>query len=159
MIITGKAYWAKLFRPGKSYDGDPEWSIDVTVDADSRRALEEAGLGAKIKPPTNNKGREHEGKEEYIQFSKPTHSKNGVELYPIEVVNGKNKEFPSDVMIGNGSLVRVMLTPHPWEMNGRSGFTPRIQKVQVVDLVEVEPREEFPVDADEDSTSSSEEAW
>ena len=46
-----------------------------------------------------------------------------------------------------------MYTPFPWEMNGKSGVSPLLKKVQVVDLVEYKAGEDFDV---EDGFSSSE---
>ena len=38
-------------------------------------------------------------------------------------------------MIGNGSLVNVLYTPFEWNLNGKSGTSAILKKVQVVDLV------------------------
>ena len=41
----------------------------------------------------------------------------------------------TDKLIGNGSTVNVLYAPFAWEMNGKSGTSAILKKVQVVDLV------------------------
>ena len=59
------------------------------------------------------------------------------------VVDGQKNTFKD--LIGNGSIVNVMYTPFAWEMNGKSGVTPILKKVQVVDLVAYAGAEDFDV--------------
>ena len=41
----------------------------------------------------------------------------------------------TEKLIGNGSTVNVLYNPFEWEMNGKSGISAILKKVQVVDLV------------------------
>ena len=54
--------------------------------------------------------------------------------------------IPEDSLYQGISTVNVMYTPFAWEMNGKSGVSPLLKKVQVVDLVEYKAGEDFDVE-------------
>ena len=157
MIITGKAYWAKILKPTQNYSKDgEEYTIDVTVTDKSRAALEEAGLGDKIRAAVNpNNGREHASGEDYIKISVPTTTRNGDPLRAPQVKDKFGNAWPDDVLVGNGSLVDVMFLAREWTMGARSGVKPSLKGVRVVEHVAVEPSEDFEY-AD---APSAEEVW
>jgi len=122
-VITGKAYWAHLQSPNSTYE--PEWSIDLCVDDNNREAILKDGLTIK------NKG---DDRGDFVHIRQRVARRDGSKNdAPIVLDSQKNV---TDKLVGNGSLVNVLYTPFEWDMNGKSGVTAILKKVQVVDLVE-----------------------
>lgn len=140
MIIQGLAYYAKIVGdPHPAFDkNEREWSIDVTVDADTRVKLEAEGLGPKIR----NKGDE---RGDFISFKRKAVKIDGTPAKPLEIKD-HNKKLWDDRKIGNGSTVNVMFLINDTEYNKKKFRKPGILGVQVVSLVpyEEKEREEFP---------------
>jgi len=157
MIITGKVYWAKILQPVDNFSKDgQEYSLDISVDAGTRAALAEVGLEDKIRPAVNPKtGKEHASETDYIKISVPTESRNGTALRAPQIKDMYGNEWNKEKLIGNGSLVDVMFNPRKWTMGANSGVKPSLKGVRVVELVEVEPAEQFEY-AD---APSAEEVW
>jgi hypothetical protein len=131
-VVTGKAYWASVQQPNTTYE--PEWSVDICVDDNNRKLFEADGLTIK------NKGDE---RGDFVHIRQRVKRRDGTENEAPLVVDGQKNTFKD--LIGNGSIVNVMYTPFAWEMNGKSGVTPILKKVQVVDLVAYAGAEDFDV--------------
>jgi len=56
---------------------------------------------------------------------------------PVLVLD-KNKEPLTQVRLGNGTLANVQVRPYEWEFKGKKGVGLGLQKIQVIDLVELE---------------------
>jgi hypothetical protein len=121
-IITGKCYWAKVQAPDTAYE--PQWSIDICVDDNNREAILKDGLTIK------NKGDE---RGDFIQIRQKVSRRDGTENSPPIILDAQKN--PMTKLIGNGSIVNVQYTPFEWSMNGKSGVSPLLKKVQVVNLV------------------------
>ena len=121
-VISGTAYWAHVQQPNTTYE--PVYSIDIMVDENNRAAIEADGI------PIKNKG---DDRGDFVQIRQKVARRDGSEN-PAPVVVDANKE-QTKVLIGNGSKVNVLYTPYEWSMNGKSGVSPLLNKVQVVDLV------------------------
>jgi hypothetical protein len=121
-IITGKCYWAKVQAPDTVYE--PQWSIDICVDDNNREAILKDGLTIK------NKGDE---RGDFIQIRQKVSRRDGTENSPPIILDAQKN--PMTKLIGNGSIVNVQYTPFEWSMNGKSGVSPLLKKVQVVNLV------------------------
>ena len=121
-VITGKAYWASVQQPNTTYE--PEWSVDIIVDDNNRAAIEADGLTIK------NKGDE---RGDFVHIRQRVKRRDGTDNEAPIVVDAQTN--PSKKLIGSGSTVNVQYTPYSWEMNGKSGVTPILKKVQIIDLV------------------------
>ena len=121
-IITGKCYWAKVQAPDTAYE--PQWSIDICVDDNNREAILKDGLTIK------NKGDE---RGDFIQIRQKVSRRDGTENSPPIILDAQKN--PMTKLIGNGSIVNVQYTPFEWSMNGKSGVSPLLKKVQAVKLV------------------------
>jgi len=132
-VVKGKAYWASVQQPNTTYE--PEWGIDILVDDGNRAALEADGLTIK------NKG---DDRGDFVHIRQKVTRRDGSQNEAPTVVDAQKQPFTG--LIGNGSVVNVMYTPFPWEMNGKSGVSPLLKKVQVVDLVEYKAGEDFDVE-------------
>jgi len=121
-VITGKCYWAKVHAPDTNFE--PVWSIDICVDDNNREAIMKDGLAIK------NKGDE---RGDFVQIKQKVNRRDGTENDAPVVLDAQKQ--PMTKLIGNGSIVNVMYTPYEWNMNGKSGVSPLLKKVQVVNLV------------------------
>ena len=147
-IIKGKAYWAKVIgEPGEAYDpGEREWSIDVTVDKEARKVLEQLGVADKINDPEVNKKGEkrakpHESGMEYITFRRKELKKDGTPSKPIRIVDSKKNPWPEDKLIGNDSVVIVQFSVNEGEYRGKPWKKPSLLAIMV--------KEHVPYDSDE----------
>ena len=142
MIIQGKAYWAKIIgAPQGGFDKSVlEWSMDLAIDAETRKKLEAEGLKSKIKNKGDDRG-------DFIQFKRKAVKSDGTSAKPIRVVGpgGKN-DLWDDRKIGNGSKVNVSMVINDTEYGGKKFKKPGIIAVQVIDYVPYEggDYEEFP---------------
>lgn len=150
MIIQGQAYWAKVLgaaKPGYQNQYN-EWSIDITVDAKTKKRLLAEGVDAsKIK----NKGDE---RGDFLTLKRRELKQDGSPAKPIAVVDHNKNPWPQNQLIGNGSTVNAMIALN----EGANGIRPSLIKLQVVSLVEFEGSgdgEDFPA-YDE---SGEEETW
>ncbi len=132
-VVKGKAYWASVQQPNTTYE--PEWGIDILVDDDNRAAFEADGV------PIKNKDDE---RGDFVHIRQKVTRRDGSRNDAPTVVDAQKQPFFG--LIGNGSVVNVMYTPFAWEMNGKSGVSPLLKKVQVVDLVEYKVVEDFDVE-------------
>ena len=61
---------------------------------------------------------------------------------------------PFDKIVGNGSKVKVMYKPYECNFKGRKVIGLDLQAVQVMDLVEYTPKEDFNVESGNTSNGS-----
>tara|TARA_A100001201_G_C4025007_1_gene181745 strand:+ start:324 stop:791 length:468 start_codon:yes stop_codon:yes gene_type:complete len=132
-VVKGKAYWASVQQPNTTFE--PEWAIDILVDDNNRAAFEADGV------PIKNKDDE---RGDFVHIRQRVARRDGTQNDAPAVVDAQKQPFTG--LIGNGSVVNVMYTPFAWEMNGKSGVSPLLKKVQVVDLVEYKAGEDFDVE-------------
>jgi hypothetical protein len=121
-VLSGKVYWASVQAPNTTYE--PEWGLDLIVDDNNRKAIEADGLTIK------NKGDE---RGDFVHIRQKTTRRDGSTNEAPEVMDAQKQPF--DQLVGNGSVCNVMYTPFHWDMNGKSGVSPLLKKVQVVSLV------------------------
>ncbi len=124
MIIGGKEGYPCLFssvsQPNKTYE--PVWIVHLLVPDDVASEFE--GRGHNLK-------QFDEGKALKI---KRYCTVNGVQKKQPKLMDKNNEEI--DVLIGNGSRVRVQCNEYDWEYAGRAGKSLDLQAVQVMDLIE-----------------------
>lgn len=125
-VISGKAYWASIINPNTTFE--PVWSIDVALDEANKAIVEADGLKVK------NKGDE---RGDFVTIKRKVQGKNR-DNNPPEVVDAQKRPFPSDKLVGNGSLVNVQYKPYEWTWKGNAGIGADLSKIQVVELVEYE---------------------
>jgi len=157
MMIRGQAFYAKVLgSPVKGYnEGDLEWSIDVTVDEATRAKLAELGFSDfYIKPAVNPRtGKEHASGMDYIQFRRNAKRRDGTDAKPIAVVDRAGKPWPQDKLIGNGSVINVILGKKEVKQGRETRNKPTLIRMQVWDYVPYEASggseyTDFPIDED-----------
>ena len=133
--ISGTAYWAKVHQPHyDQYNEQGIFSIDVTVDAKTKKQLQDLGLGPRIK----NKGDE---RNDFITIKRKYTRKDGTKNSAPRVVDSKRTPVSPDILIGNGSLVNVAFDTYDYDIKGNKGVGSSLKAVQVTKLVEYSPSE------------------
>lgn len=133
--VEGTAYWASLTRPNEKFE--PMWRLDLAVDDATAKEFAKEGftLGE-----TNIDGNVIKN---IIKFKRKVSKNNGDKNQPPMVVDASKK--PLDKIVGNGSKVIVMYKSYDWNYKGKTGKGLDLQAVQVKDLVEYVPKEDFDV--------------
>lgn len=130
LIVEGVSFFASVHTPNKATG---TYSIDLVVDADTSKKLQEVGIPLAKDKDGNNKT--HEGVSgDVFRFKKKLASKLGKALTPPKVVDSQGT--PMKELVGNGSKVRLYLGVYDYTMNGKSGTSAALNVVQVLDLVE-----------------------
>ena len=142
--VEGTAYWASLTRPNEKFE--PMWRIDLAVDDNTAADLAKEGiaLGETVIDGNTIKN--------VVKFKRKVSKANGDKNQPPSLVDGQKQ--PLDKIVGNGSKVVVMYKSYDWNYKGKTGKGLDLQAVQVLDLVEYTPKEDFSVEG----TSSDGEA-
>jgi len=149
-LFKAKAHWAKLTKPGKGYknpktgvQGVDEWSVDLSIDEATKKALLGEGLDPdKIKNKGDDRG-------DFVQYKRKITNAAGESNQPIRVVGPDDKPWGS-TLIGNGSDVFVKYTIND---GGRLG----VFAIKISKLVEYTTEEKWP--EAEDKTVNSAEDW
>lgn len=138
MRIKGKVAYAYTNTPDTQFNPHA-WKVSVVVDKDTKNQISEA-TGLKF---TRTDGDFWEALGDYkLNVKRNTEGKGkrlGVPNLPPQVaLNG----VPQDgLMIGTGSLAEVEFTTYNWEFDGRKGCSADFKGINVLELVEVAPRE------------------
>ena len=136
-VVSGKAYRAKLDKAQNPFDqAKPRWSIDVSLNAEGIKFMK--GHGVPIKDKEDDRGK-------FVTMYKDQFLNNGSELPKPRLMDSQKNDI-SGTLVGNGSLVKVSFTPREWKMNNRKGVRAVLKDVQVLDLVEYSPPDEFDVE-------------
>tara|TARA_Y100000287_G_C14216721_1_gene353844 strand:- start:201 stop:701 length:501 start_codon:yes stop_codon:yes gene_type:complete len=134
-VISGTAYWAKVHQPHfDQYNEQGIFSIDVTVDAKTKKQLQDLGLGPRIKTKDDERG-------EFITIKRKYTRKDGTKNSAPRVVDSKKTPISPDDLIGNGSKVNVAFDTYDYNVKGNQGVGSSLKAVQVIKLIEYSPSE------------------
>mgnify|MGYP003625143821 CR=1 FL=1 len=125
-IITGNAHWAAIKTPNTTFD--PQWQIDVTLDAENKAIVEGTGLNIK------NKG---DARGDFVSLKRKVTRANGEANQAPTLIDRQNRPM-TPVLIGNGSDVNVKFKAFEYDNSFGKGVSADLQSVQVVNLVEYE---------------------
>ena len=133
--VEGTAYWASLTRPNEKFE--PMWRIDLAVDDNTATDLAKEGitLGETVIDGNTIKN--------VVKFKRKVSKANGDKNQPPSLVDGQKQ--PLDKIVGNGSKVVVMYKSYDWNYKGKTGKGLDLQAVQVKDLIEYTPKEDFDI--------------
>lgn len=135
-IVEGKAYWASITRPNEKFE--PMWRLDLAVDDATASEFQKEGITIGETVVDN------ETIKNVIKFKRKVSKANGDKNQPPQLVDAEKK--PLDKIVGNGSKVKVMYKSYDWNYKGKTGKGLDLQAVQVLDLVEYTPKEDFSVE-------------
>lgn len=162
-FLTGYAYFSSVHTPNmmknSKYKEKPKWSIKLGLEGSELKKAEKMGLT--IYQPTDSIPYKH------VEIKRNARDEDIPELglegalnkVKPEVFDTKQVPIPPEILIGNGSLVRVKFTRY-WHGNVQNddkksgpGVGTALLKVQVRKLVEYNPTEaEFEVDEEEEGS-------
>jgi len=163
MVLSGTAMWAKVFEPDTKFNPDGDYTInlqmpvaeatpmceklDEIVQAKFDEAIEK---DPRLKntlttqccsnPVYDRDTGDATGNMEFkFKLKAKVQTKDGrtYEQEPV-VLDSKKKPLGKDMLIGNGSKVKVAFEPIPYVMQStkKVGVSLRLKAVQVIDLVE-----------------------
>lgn len=153
----GVAEWAKVIEPGEAYEegNPPEWTLDLVLDA--RNDPQHYDFITQIelwfkelhgdRARVAERGwpfRDHLGADKQpsgfttVRFKRNTVSKKGNQVPPPVIIDAKKNPWNRQLLIGNGSKVKVGFTYYGWERKGQFGISLDLAAVQVIDLVPYE---------------------
>jgi hypothetical protein len=130
--VDGIAFYAKVSVPDEMSDA---YSVDfIPLNDEENAKLVDAG--AQQAKRRDGSAVEHQGFEgrPVYKIKRKTHTRAGDELGPPSVVDSQGN--PIDVLIGNGSKVRVYGKAFNWNFKGKSGTGLGLNTVQVLELIE-----------------------
>ena len=134
-VISGTAYWAKVHQPHfDQYNEQGIFTIDVKVDAKTKKQLQDLGLGPRIKTKDDERG-------EFITIKRKYTRKDGTKNSAPRVVDSKKTPISPDDLIGNGSKVNVAFDTYDYNVGGNQGVGSSLKAVQVIKLIEYSPSE------------------
>lgn len=162
MTVKGQAQWAKVFEPDTKFNADGVYSINLIIPEDQTHELgeclenmrdeymkEEAKRNPKIAAKLSTKP---VFEEHYDQDGNPTGNMElkfkqnakiklrdgSVTTVKVMVVDSKRNPMNGDVLIGNGSTVKVAFEPRPYMLASTKqvGVSLRLKGVQVIELNE-----------------------
>ena len=163
MGLEGSAQWAKVLEPDTKWNPLGDYSIKLQLSQEEAAEMserieeivqEEFKRAVKEKPPLKNTLTTQDvaqtvydkdtgddtGKVEFkFKLKAKVQRKDGTyyEQAPA-VIDAKKQPLPKDMLIGNGSRVKVAFEPFPYIMQStkKVGVSLRLKAVQVIDLVE-----------------------
>jgi hypothetical protein len=114
------------------------WRLDLAVDDATASEFQKQGFS--IGETVIN----DETIKNIIKFKRKVSKANGDRNQQPQLVDAEKK--PLDKIVGNGSKVKVMYKSYDWNYKGKTGKGLDLQAVQVLDLVEYTPKEDFEVE-------------
>jgi|TARA_R100001530_G_scaffold31059_1_gene24474 hypothetical protein len=123
-VVEGTAYWAAVKVPNTYFE--PAYTVNLVVDPEVAESFKSQGFNIK---------QMEEGPA--LVIKRKVDGPNGLIRRAPDLLD--RQKNPMDVVVGNGSRVRVQYTAYPWEHNGRTGKSLDFCKMQVIDLVEFQP--------------------
>lgn len=153
-MVQGPIYWAKIIgKPQPGFDKRQlEWSFDLGVDDKTAAKFNDLEVSEYVKPLVNPKTKKpHASGMDYIKFTRREKKFDGEDAQPIKVVDSAGKDWPTDRLIGNGSIVNVKFAVNEKQAGG---MKPSVIAVQVWDFKPYEGGENFPT-----REEGGEESW
>jgi hypothetical protein len=165
----GELQWAKVLGEPRGFDGDTEkreWSVTLLLeDTDPaceelmktirEKYVEEHGKkkphqhGVPFKPHVDKDGNAT-GKMQFTFKRREFTTRGDAKGPPIVVDSTGVNQWPSDKLIGNGSIGRIKFHIYPWGLGKPNpGVGMELRGLQVLDLVEYETQEDMAFKAEE----------
>lgn len=131
--LDGIAYWAHIQSPDmhttKRFNAPLAYHI--TLGLDEENAEKARSYGLTVKEPTEYVPYPH------VKIKRNVKDTNNPSASKPDVVDSMQRSVPTDILVGNGSKVRVKFATF-WYDFGKGGVGAALLKVQVLDLVKYE---------------------
>ncbi len=133
--MTGIGNWMKVLGdPVDNFAKDgKEWTFDFTPDADGLKTLKGVKLAGRIKNKDDDRG-------DFMAFKQKATRRDGSPNRPITIVDARNRKWPEDQKIGNGSKIEVKFSVKEYGAGIQAGVYP--QAIRILEHVPYE-RQEF----------------
>lgn len=163
LVLEGNALWAKVFEPDTKFNPLGDYSINIQMPVADAAAMSEQ-LEAIVQAKFNEAIKEDPRLKNTLStsdvcqpvFDRETGDDTGLVEFKFKlkakvqkrdgtyyeqqpaVLDAKKTPLSKDVLIGNGSKVKVAFEPIPYVMGStkKAGVSLRLKAVQVIDLVE-----------------------
>lgn len=122
LVIQGTGFWAHVREVNKL---SGKYQLDLSIDAKTVKIIE--SLGVTVKVEDKNEGVDGKDRGLFVTLKSD---------YPPKVVDAKKNTMSNDVLIGNGSLIKVATHPYNWTFGKKSGIALGLDAIQIIDLVE-----------------------
>lgn len=129
--VDGLAFYACILRPNKESGA---FCVDLAVDEDTSNTLKGLGLQPAKRQDGTKVTHEDTGMDVF-RFKKKLTDRNGKALTKPQLVDSSGN--PLDVLVGNGSKVRLYGSAFSYTFKGRSGVSGGLDALQVIELNEV----------------------
>jgi len=141
MILRGQAFWPKVFEGSLKPQDKGKYQIDIChLDEDNIKKLEDSGLTVKIHDP---KKAHYKGTYISARGNRPP-----------KVFDASKRPWNPEVLIGNGSIVKISAMPYDWTHESSAGRSLGLNQLMVLKHVEYEfeelEAEEVPFDDEDD---------
>lgn len=153
MLIQGVIYWGMVLGApfkGKFHNG---WSFDLSIDEETQKKLLEAGMK---KDYLKNKG---DDRGTFVQFRRDAVKTDGTPGKAYQVIGPDGNEWPQTKLIGNGSVVNVIVTLNERTFRGEKFLKPSALKLQVWNHEKYENNSGFPQRETTEDEKASKENW
>lgn len=157
-IIRGELNWAKVLGNPRlnTFTDEREWSVDVTPDANSRKLLKKEKIDDKLREPKEGDSRT----ESYMSFRQKEYREDKrtgerVANDPIPVEDVRGQPWPSNKLIGNGSIADVKFKKIDYGKGKPTGAY--IMAIRVLEHVPYVVDQFEPLDEDDEYFASSSE--
>ncbi len=133
-VIKGTVRWASLAKPNKM---SGKYQLDVcNLSKAAVEQLKEQGVTTLRYEKKSDDELGPRGN--FLTMRSNAETKAGKIVDPPEVVDAKKKPLPRGVLVGNGSVVKVVYDTFPWTFKGKAGVSAGLRVVQVLKLEEYE---------------------
>ena len=149
-VIRGELNWAKVLGSPvlNTFTEEREWSVDVTPDKAGRAELKTLGASDKLREPKETDSRT----ESFLTFRqreyRDTPEGDRIANQPPRVIDVEGKDWPTNKLIGNGSVADVKFTLRDNGKGRPKGLY--VQAVRVLKHVSYEVEEFAPLSTDDE---------
>jgi len=126
--LTGKAYYLRANTPNEL---SGKYQMDLSIDQETVDKL--LSVGVTIKNKNDIRG-------DFVTLTKAYETKDGKILSPPKLLDSDKNEFPSSVLVGNGSDVKVITHLFEWKFKSKTGTSLGLDTVQILNLIPYEPK-------------------
>ena len=121
----GLAWWASVITPNTKFE--PVYQVNLIVDRDTADKYRAEGCSI----------REMEEGPALV-IKRKVNGPNGMIRNAPKLLDKEGNDL--DILIGNGSKVKVQFNPFEWEYAGKTGTSLDFQAIKILELVEFEGR-------------------
>lgn len=125
-VLQGKAFYLNSARPNEL---SGKYQMDLCVDDATVERL--TTLGIEVKNKGDDRGN-------FVTLKRSAETKDGKPMSGPRVIDSEKNEIPDDILVGNGSTVKVITNKFDWKFKGKTGVGLGLDTVQVLDLIPYE---------------------